>query len=368
MPRDRAACDKAVREAWKRERELVLEGKGTRDWTEDEQLEIIELGKVFDTDGTAYAGQHMKSVAAYPEHQGNPDNIQLLSVSEHFAAHKGNWQNQTNWYYDPVTFEYNDFGNADPVACMTIELSQPFMVKVKNNNEEANIRDPKEKNEDVHTTKISPEGTSLKQDTPSASTSGYTNVRKKGFWARVWEGVKYYGEKGVDWVIEHPGETVLIVVSAIGAAITGHKVYKRHKSNSSEDHIYVSMNETLSKQTKTNSDLMKVSFSDFGERLEENISHSEKIVDVVKEQIQDNESVIIDNLNKCSDLYILGYTTKKSLEERRMILDSFVDTDGAEKARRLLQFLINTRSTMKNGIYEKSVSKWQEDLDYLSGK
>lgn len=131
MPRDRAACDKAIREAWKRERELVLIGKGTRNWTEEQQLEIIELGKVFDDDGFAFEGQHMKCVAAYPEHQGNPDNIQLLSVREHLNAHKGSWQNPTNWYYDPVTLEFIDFGDAAPIACKAIELSQPFAVEKK---------------------------------------------------------------------------------------------------------------------------------------------------------------------------------------------------------------------------------------------
>ena len=54
MARDRKACDKAIREAWKRERELVLAGKGTRDWDEEQQLEIIELGKVYDDDGIAF--------------------------------------------------------------------------------------------------------------------------------------------------------------------------------------------------------------------------------------------------------------------------------------------------------------------------
>ena len=36
MARDRAACDKAIREAWKREKQLVQEGKGTRNWTEEQ--------------------------------------------------------------------------------------------------------------------------------------------------------------------------------------------------------------------------------------------------------------------------------------------------------------------------------------------
>ena len=68
---------------------------------------------------------------------------------------------------------------------------------------------------------------------------------------------------------------------------------------------------------------------------------------------------------KC--MYQMGYTIKKSSEERHDILDAFISIDGIEKARKYLQFLINTRSAMKNGVYEKAVSKWQEDLDYISG-
>ena len=33
--------DKAIRLAWERERELVLQGKGTRDWSLDQQKDIL---------------------------------------------------------------------------------------------------------------------------------------------------------------------------------------------------------------------------------------------------------------------------------------------------------------------------------------
>lgn len=35
----------AVRKAWKREQQLVWEGKGTRDWTREQQRDILNLKK-----------------------------------------------------------------------------------------------------------------------------------------------------------------------------------------------------------------------------------------------------------------------------------------------------------------------------------
>ena len=69
----------------------------------------------------------MKSAADYPADQGNPDNIQFLTRDEHLEAHKGSWQNPTNWYYDPVTKEFHDFGEGEVVPCKIIELSDPVV-------------------------------------------------------------------------------------------------------------------------------------------------------------------------------------------------------------------------------------------------
>lgn len=132
MSRRPSDADRAVREAWEHEKQLVLEGKGTRDWTPDQQKSIIDKGKAYDDDGRAFEGQHMKSVAVYPEYQGNPDNIQFLTKEEHLEAHKGNWQNPTNWYYDPVTKEYTYFGVNELIPCAIIELNNPVYVVVIN--------------------------------------------------------------------------------------------------------------------------------------------------------------------------------------------------------------------------------------------
>jgi hypothetical protein len=67
----------------------------------------------------------MKSAAEYPEYQGDPDNIQFLTRDEHLEAHKGSWQNPTNWYYNPETKEFVDFGDSKPIPCTAINLSEP---------------------------------------------------------------------------------------------------------------------------------------------------------------------------------------------------------------------------------------------------
>lgn len=126
MSRRTAEASKAIREAWEKEYQYVLEGKGTRNWTPEQQQSIIDKGKAYDDQGRAFEGQHMKSVAEYPEYQGNPDNIQFLTKDEHLEAHKGNWQNPTNWYYDPVTKEFLDFGDGDIIPCKVIDLFDPI--------------------------------------------------------------------------------------------------------------------------------------------------------------------------------------------------------------------------------------------------
>lgn len=126
MSRRTADASKAIRLAWEKEQQRVLEGEGTRDWTEKQQQDIIDRGKAYDEDGKAFEGQHMKSAAEYPEFQGEPDNIQFLTHQEHFEAHRGNWQNPTNWYYDPVNKQFHDFGEGKYIPCEVIKLSAPI--------------------------------------------------------------------------------------------------------------------------------------------------------------------------------------------------------------------------------------------------
>ncbi|MBR3814737.1 MAG: hypothetical protein IKK38_12810 [Spirochaetaceae bacterium] len=121
-----AEASKAIREAWEREKELVLSGKGTRDWTPEQQKDILERGKAYDEDGKAFEGHHMKSAEKYPQYQGDPYNIQFLTRTEHKEAHGGDFHNPTNGYYDYKTKETTDFGNKEYKPCEAIKLTQPL--------------------------------------------------------------------------------------------------------------------------------------------------------------------------------------------------------------------------------------------------
>ena len=52
-----------------RERELVLAGKGSRNWTPEQREQLITKGKV------AFIGQHMKSVSGFPDNQGDSTSL-----------------------------------------------------------------------------------------------------------------------------------------------------------------------------------------------------------------------------------------------------------------------------------------------------
>ena len=134
MSRRTSEASKAVRAAWQKEQELVSEGKGTRDWTPEQQKEILEFGKAYyhsedpddANDGKAFEGHHMKSAETYPEYQGDPENIQFLSRPEHLEAHGGDYRNPTNGYFDPVTKIMRDFDDNKYVPCEIIKLTDPI--------------------------------------------------------------------------------------------------------------------------------------------------------------------------------------------------------------------------------------------------
>lgn len=91
----------AIDEAWEAERRLVLQGRGTRDWTVSQQEELIRTGKV-----SGFDGSHMLDASSNPSVAGNQDNIQFLTYEEHvYGAHDGNTHNQTTGRFDPVTGE-----------------------------------------------------------------------------------------------------------------------------------------------------------------------------------------------------------------------------------------------------------------------
>lgn len=188
MSRRTAEANKAIAVAWQKEQELVRKGKGTRDWTQEQQQDILGRGKAYDDDGRAFEGQHMKSVEQYPECQGDPSNIQFLTKKEHLDAHMGNWQNPTNWYYDPLTQQFFDFGNGKHILCKTIELSNPVAI-LRNTTIELPMKD-----DDVNT-RQGPFSKSINSANTANRTSSVPIVPKVNGHKSVMAGVKETAKK-----------------------------------------------------------------------------------------------------------------------------------------------------------------------------
>jgi type II secretory pathway component PulC len=91
---------RAVKEAWAREVALVKQGRATRNWTLDQQRELLETGRV-----KGYVGHHVKPVSKYPELAGDPTNIQFLNWEEHYKAHLHNWKLSIGHFFDVLTQE-----------------------------------------------------------------------------------------------------------------------------------------------------------------------------------------------------------------------------------------------------------------------
>ena len=124
------ARQRGIARAKRQEKEYVRNGMGTRDWTPEQQKQLMEQGTVKDIDW-----HHMRSVSSgntYEEKIAiaeNKNNIQPLSCSsennEHLQAHGGNTRNRTNGYYDPRTGKTESFGEGEPRAPKAERLSNP---------------------------------------------------------------------------------------------------------------------------------------------------------------------------------------------------------------------------------------------------
>ena len=114
---------KAIDGAWERERELVQNGQGTRDWTVAQQSELLTEGHV-----TGFEGSHMMSVKDYPEYAGNPDNIQFLPSVAHFeGVHQGDSVNvHPNGRFDGNTGEVIPATDGQIPEQPVIELSDKY--------------------------------------------------------------------------------------------------------------------------------------------------------------------------------------------------------------------------------------------------
>ena len=88
------ARNRGVSRAWEYEvADVKMGGKGSSNWSKEQQVEIIERGRVRGAEG-----HHLKNVAAHPEHQANPDNIKFYKTHEEHIreGHGGDTSKPTN--------------------------------------------------------------------------------------------------------------------------------------------------------------------------------------------------------------------------------------------------------------------------------
>ena len=119
---------KGVKKAWEREKELVSQGRGTREWTVKEQKELLKTGRV-----KGYQGHHMKSVAKHPEYAADPKNIQFLDSrkgnNEHLKAHRGDYHNESDGRYNVRTEKSRAMKDGKPRAMNSYELKDKAIEK-----------------------------------------------------------------------------------------------------------------------------------------------------------------------------------------------------------------------------------------------
>lgn len=339
MSRRTAEADKAIRLAWQREHELIKQGKGTRDWTEEQQKDILdpEKGRAYDDSGRAFNGQHMKSVEKYPEYQGNPDNIQFLTRDEHLEAHKGNWQNPTNWYYDPITKRFFDFSETGLTPCEPIKLSNPIIELSDDYNNDATENLTKNSKNKINSDADPPIETSYQFNTMSSSvkkddigqhekTTAITKIKS------VVNFTKNFTHK-------HPILT-LGVTAGIGLTLTAFtgKAIKTKTNN----------------PTKINRSLLN--------------AHS---LNSAKENAA-NIASKFDFKNAVSTLKQFGYTVDKkkdlSPSHRYEILKNVIAT-GKMSKNDVCDFLEKNINLHKNqSAFREAVSKWKTDLSFVKDK
>lgn len=236
--------NRAVREAWNKEQELVQEGKGTREWTPEQQHDILKKGRAYDDNGKAFEGQHMKSAEKYPEYQGEPGNIQFLTRAEHLEAHDGNWQNPTNWYFNPITKEKIDFGDGSFIPCEIVRLPEPVITITDNETslQEQAIEEQKQPDKLIDMPNQSVENSTKAYSEPKAPNPSKVQVPKKSS-NRFVKGLKSVG----GFIVEHPVESLEIAGVVIGGAAKVISSIRGGSSNSTRG----TMSQTSSSSSNT---------------------------------------------------------------------------------------------------------------------
>lgn len=81
---------KAVRQAWKIEKEAVQNGTSSYNWTPAQKRELLTTGRV-----RGYYGHHIVSISADASLAADPKNIYFCTYREHLWQHFGNWRTAT---------------------------------------------------------------------------------------------------------------------------------------------------------------------------------------------------------------------------------------------------------------------------------
>lgn len=337
MPRRTAEASKAIRLAWQRELELVQEGKGTRDWTEEQQRDILnpELGKAYDEDGKAFEGHHMKSAEAFPEYQGNSENIQFLSRTEHTQAH-GGWQKPTNGYYDYKTGITYDFEEDVLTPCKVITLSNPVItIETPPVDAEVEMLEETQPEQSSGTDPPIEVSTDKQPSVPRPTKSTPVQQTSKGSvmdsFVNAVNAVKDFSDK-------HPVLTTVVEVGLeiTAAVVTGKVIDTKIKTKSS-----VSASHSLvNKQTVK--------------------AITDTAIDVISK---------FDFKKSESALKQLGYTVAKTIglsdTERQKILQKAI-ANGVMSKDAICAFLENNINLHKNqATFAEAVAKWMSDLAFL---
>ncbi len=239
MSRRTSEASRAVREAWEKEKFLVLQGKGTRDWTKEQQQSIIDFGKAYDENGKAFEGHHMMSAEKYPEYQGEASNIQFLSRLEHKDAHNGSFRNSTCGYYDYTNGITLSFDNGIYRPCKEIYLSESVVfTNVDSLNNEKN----KAKTKNDNNKKDSPSNSSNKNLSKKTKIKIFSKKRIKLLANKSVKATKNFMYEGMKYICEHP-EKVLRAAEIILSFANESIGNKKEKTSLNESNISKGMGE-----------------------------------------------------------------------------------------------------------------------------
>ena len=328
-------ANKAILAAWEKEQDLVREGKGTRDWTQEQQQDILDRGKAYDEDGKAFHGQHMKSVEKYPEYQGDLNNIQFLTKAEYLEAHQGNWQNPTNWYYDPISKQFFVFGECELIPCEIIKLSNPIGT-IEVSTVDAKV-EPLEETQPEQSSGTDPPMEVFTDKQPSDPKLIQNTSAQQTSKRSVMDGLVNAVNVVKDFSDKHPVVTLVgeVGLGITAAIVTGKVIDTKIKIKPSR-----STSHSLNKQT------VKVI--------------TDMAVDVVSK---------FDFKKSESTLKQLGYTVAKTIglsdTERQRILQKAI-TNGVMSKEAICAFLENNINLHKNqATFAEAIAKWMSDLDFL---